>query len=172
MRVMSTHNVAMDSVQLHYEPTDSDLRDVETILESTGVFRADEIDVALSLIRERRESGPGCGYFFVFAERDDRICGYACYGPIPLTRTSYDLYWIAVDKSHQGCRLGRTLATEVERLVRREGGTRIYIETSSRECYASTRAFYLRCGYRHEATIRDFYAPGDDKMIYLKSLVT
>lgn len=168
MRLAATGSLITDAVQLRYEPVDTDLRDVASILDSTDVFRADEIDVALSLIDERREKGPASGYYFVFAERDGQTCGYACYGPVPLTASSYDIYWIAVAKSQQGRRLGRTLLFEAERLVRRNGGRRIYIETSSRACYAPTREFYLRCGYRHEATLDDFYAPGDAKVVYVK----
>ena len=37
--------------------------------------------------------------------------------------------------------------------------------------YESTRMFYSRRGYRQEALIPDFYAPGDAKIIYLKELV-
>ena len=46
----------------------------------------------------------------------------------------------------------------------------VYIETSNREQYAPTRGFYLRCGYRQEALLKDFYAVGDDKVIYGKVL--
>jgi hypothetical protein len=62
------------------------------------------------------------------------------------------------------------LLVEVERLVREEKGRRIYIETSNRPQYASTRNFYLRCGYALEALLKEFYAPGDDKAIYVKGL--
>ena len=41
---------------------------------------------------------------------------------------------------------------------------------SNRHHYLPTRGFYLRCGYRQEALLKDFYAPGDDKVIYIKLL--
>jgi hypothetical protein len=50
------------------------------------------------------------------------------------------------------------------------GGRRIYIETSSRAQYEPTRGFYLKCGYRQETILEDFYAPGDGKVIYVKAL--
>ena len=74
------------------------------------------------------------------------MLGYTCYGPIALTAGSYDLYWIAVDKSTQGLGLGRTLLEKSEQIIRQEGGRRIYIETSTRPPYAPTRAFYERSG--------------------------
>ena len=49
-------------------------------------------------------------------------------------------------------------------------GQRIYIETSNRGQYVPTRAFYLKCGYAEDAVLREFYGPGDDKVIYVKAL--
>ena len=57
---------------------------------------------------------------------------------------------------------------EAEKCIRQAGGKRVYIETSNREQYQPTRFFYSRCGYEREATLADFYGPGDDKVIYVK----
>ena len=57
-----------------------------------------------------------------------------------------------------------------EEAVRAAGGQRIYIETSGRPDYWATRAFYEACGYRFDSRVADFYAPGDDKILYVKSL--
>ena len=46
----------------------------------------------------------------------------------------------------------------------------VVVETSSREDYAATRAFYERRGYGRVAAIPAYYAPGDDLVIYLKDL--
>ncbi len=48
------------------------------------------------------------------------------------------------------------------------GGSRVYVETSSRPLYEPTRAFYLARGYREEARLPDFYGPGDAKVMYVK----
>ena len=50
------------------------------------------------------------------------------------------------------------------------GGTRVYVDTSSRKQYAPTRTFYERVGYSKDALLEDFYAPGDGKVIYVKVL--
>lgn len=34
------------------------------------------------------------------------------------------------------------------------------------DLYAPTRKFYTSLGYAEEARLADFYAPGDDKVIY------
>ncbi len=44
------------------------------------------------------------------------------------------------------------------------------IETSSTLPYALARRLYESSGYRCDAVIHDFYAPGDDLLIYTKTL--
>jgi len=153
-----------------YDVTPADRDVVRAIVESTGFFNAAELDIAVELVDERLAKGPASGYHFVFAERDGHVGGYTCYGHITGTMASYDLYWIAVEASSRRGGLGRRLLAETERLIREAGGQRVYAETSSRSQYAPTRAFYERFGYRLEALIKDFYAPGDDKAIFVKAL--
>jgi GNAT superfamily N-acetyltransferase len=150
-----------------------DKRDRKAICDlarDTGFFHAGEIEIAVELVDERLGKGPSSGYEFVLAELDGRIAGYTCFGQIPCTTASYDLYWIAVRPEAQGKGLGRLLLGETERRVREMGGTRIYAETSSRPQYLSTRAFYERTGYRLSEMLEDFYAPGDGRATYLKVL--
>ena len=96
--------------------------------------------------------------------------GYSCYGPVPLTLNSYDLYWIAVRRESQGRGIGKILLDRSEAAIGALGGRKVYIETSSRRKYRDTRRFYEHLGYRSEATLRAYYAPGDHKVIYVKSL--
>ncbi len=143
---------------------------VRDIVSSTGLFRPDEIAIAVELVEERLRMGPASGYHFLFAEREGRVVGYCCYGPVPLTLQSYDLYWIAVRKECQGSGIGRMLLSRSETAIAGLGGRRVYIETSSKAIYRGTRRFYERSGYRAEATLREFYSPGDNKVIYVKAL--
>ncbi len=110
------------------------------------------------------------GYFFLTAEADGQLIGFACYGPTPLTEGTYDLYWICVDAAARGRGIGRELMAQVEDRVREAGGRMIVLDTSGRPDYATTRAFYERLGYRRTATVPDFYAPGDDLVIYSRRL--
>ncbi|MHB8953667.1 MAG: GNAT family N-acetyltransferase [Pirellulaceae bacterium] len=157
-------------IALRYETTGQDPDHVRELVNATGVFTPAEVEVAVELVLERLAKGDGSGYYFVFAERDQRPIGYACYGPIACTVGSYDLFWIAVHRDCQGQGLGRMLVAETERLIRERRGRHIYIETSNRPQYAPTRGFYLHCDYREVAVFADFYAPGDDKVVYVKKL--
>lgn len=155
---------------LRTDPGESDITAIRSIVTSTGVFRPDEIEVAVELIEERLQRGIASGYYFVFAEENGRIIGYTCYGPIACTVSSHDLFWIAVEKEQHGKRIGSALMVETEKLIRAMGGKRVYIETSSRTDYGATRYFYERHGYAIEATIKNFYDESDDKVIYSKEL--
>ncbi|MDZ7371200.1 MAG: GNAT family N-acetyltransferase [candidate division KSB1 bacterium] len=147
-----------------------DRESVREIVTSAGFFYPAEIPIAVELVNERLEKGEASGYHFIFAEIDGKTVGYACYGPIPCTMASWDLYWIAVHQKVRGQGIGKALLRECEAAVRNAGGRRLYIETSGRELYAPTRAFYLANGCILEATLKDFYAPGDDKCIFVKVL--
>ncbi|MDA0832610.1 MAG: GNAT family N-acetyltransferase [Planctomycetota bacterium] len=155
---------------LRTEVNSGDRRRVREIVESTGFFSAAEVDVAVELVYERLNKGGASGYFFVFSERSGVTAGYACFGPIACTTQSFDLYWIAVDKQFQGQGIGRELLMAAEELIKESGGSRIYVETSSQPVYHSTRTFYEHTGYVLDARVIDFYAPKDDKYIYVKVL--
>lgn len=151
------------------EPKLEDIAAVRRIVTSTGFFRPDEIDVAVELVEERLDQGlEASGYHFVFADRDGQAAGYACFGPIPCSLSSWDLYWIGVDSGAQRGGLGRALLDAAEASIRAQGGKAIYIETSAKPQYDATRFFYEACGYRLEHVFEDFYAPGDGKAVYSK----
>ncbi len=148
----------------------ADTGHVRTIVYSTGFFSTEEVDIAVELVTERLIKGLESGYYFLFAEQNKEVLGYSCFGPIPGTKASYDLYWIAVHNDCRGMGIGKKLIVESEQAIQRMGSQRIYVETSSREQYQPTRAFYLACGYTEEALLKDFYAPGDSKVIYVKAM--
>jgi len=149
-------------------PKDADF--VRRLCRAAGNFTPAEEEVAVELVTERLAKGLASGYHFLFAEKDDALQGYACFGPIACTLHSWDLYWIVVDKALQGRGLGRLILAEAERRVAAAGGERLYVETSAKDQYEPTRRFYERCGYRKEAELPHFYAPNDAKIIYLKIL--
>lgn len=154
------------------EPRAADLSQVREIVAATGFFSAEEVAVAVELLDDRLARGPASDYRFLFAEEDARIVGYCAYGRIPLTRGSWDVYWIAVDPAIQGRGIGRALLLESERRIALAGGERVYVDTSARAQYLPTRRFYELAGYTLAATIDDFYAAGEAKAVFVKRLGT
>lgn len=157
-----------ERIHLRTQIAPSDERAVREIVYSTGFFRNDEIDVAVELVSERLDKGSDSGYEFIFAEINGKSVGYACYGLIPCTLVSFDLYWIATHNDFRGQGIGKLLLQEVEQAVQKSGGKGIYAETSSIPKYEPTRQFYLKNGYLEKVRFEDFYAVGDDKLVYVK----
>ena len=149
-------------------PEDPDT--ISSIIESSGFFSTEEIVIARELAEEKLSHGSACSYQFLFAEKEDSVCGYTCYGLIPATTASYDLYWIAVNEAFRGKGLGKALMERTENIIESLSGKRIYVETSSRDQYKPTHIFYESCGYKKEAFLKDFYGTGDSKIVYVKSL--
>lgn len=167
---MTAPTPAPEALTFRSDVRDGDARGVGELVAATGVFTDAEVDLAVELVAERLARGPASGYEFVFAESAGRLVGYTCYGPVPATEGSYDLYWIAVEPSRQRAGIGAALLAETEARLRRLAVRRLYAETSGTEGYAPTRAFYQRHGFAEEARLQHFYRPGDDKVIYVKRL--
>ncbi len=151
-------------------PTRPDVEAVRALVSRVGVFSAAEVAIAAELVEEAVTRGPAAGYSFVFADHRGSLAGYTCFGPIPATASSFDLYWIAVHPELHGCGLGRELLVRSEAVVVAAGGTRVYVDTSSRREYGPAHALYRAEGYREEARLADFYATGDDKLLFVKRL--
>jgi D-alanine-D-alanine ligase len=140
---------------------------IEAITRSVGLFRENEVPVALEVFDEALCGGAGNPYSMLGAELDGRLAGWICWGPTPCTSGTYDLYWMAVDPELQGNGIGTALLLEMER--RLAGLARlIVIETAGREEYSGTREFYRARGYTPVSVIPDFYEPGDDQVVFLK----
>jgi len=148
----------------------SDIGAIAGIVKSSGFFSGEEVEIAIELADEKLERQEASSYRFLFAEDEKRVVGYTCFGLIPATSGSYDLYWIAIDEQLRGAGLGKDLIKRTENIIYDLGGKRIYLETSSRHQYQPTHGFYESCGYRKEAILKNFYHEGDSKIIYVKTL--
>ena len=146
----------------------SDRGRIEEITRAVGLFREDEIPVALEVFDEAVRAGPRAEpYAALGADVEGRLAGWICWGPTPCTLGTYDLYWMAVDPGLQGAGIGTALLLEMEH--RLAGLARlIIVETAGRADYAGTRGFYEAKGYRPTARIPDFYGPGDDQVVFVK----
>lgn len=162
--------VSLPDAVFRYDARPGDAKDIREMAAATKFFHSYEIDVAVELVDDRLQKGAASDYAFVFLETAGRLLGYACYGLIPCTASSYDVYWIVVQPDSQRRGIGRMILDEAESLIRKAGGTRIYVDTSQSEKYRVTRAFYQQIGYHCESILADFYAPGDGKVIFSKRL--
>jgi ribosomal protein S18 acetylase RimI-like enzyme len=159
--------------------TSADAPRIAEITRVTGVFREDELRIAEEVFADAVSApGPSGGvegdpsgrpYYSIGAEIEGRLVGWVCWGETPCTERTWDLYWLAVDPAAHGKGVGRALVEEMER--RLAGRARLVsIDTSGRPDYGPTRAFYAALGYLAVAIVPDFYAPGDDQVIFTKQL--
>lgn len=158
------------NISFRTTPEKKDIKRIREIVISTKFFYDHEVEVAVELIEERLNKGESTGYHFVFAEVEGVTAAYSCYGPIALTKSSFDLYWIVTHNDYRGKGIGKKLLEETYKLARGMGCTLIIAETSGLAHYAPTRSFYDNNNFTLEARLRDFYDKGDDKYIYFKKL--
>jgi GNAT superfamily N-acetyltransferase len=157
--------------EISYEIAPGDRPVLETILASSGYFYDFEIEVALSLADETFENGQEkSGYYWLRLLEDGKVIGFANFGPNPSSVHSYDLYWMAVLEEYRKKHYGSLMLKKSEERIKELGGKIVWIETSGRPLYEPTRHFYTKNGYELEATLRDFYGPGDAKLVYRKEI--
>ena len=136
------------------------------LVRSVAEFTPDEVEVALELIESTLAETDD--YRVLVALEGDRVVGYACFGPTPMTKGTFDLYWIASSRNARGSGVGRALIDAVMQRLRACGGRLLRVETSSRDEYIATRRFYDRASFEHAATIPGFYDVDDDLLIYVR----
>jgi len=144
---------------------------VRALVAGTGAFKPHEVEVAMELVDVAlTQKGQDDYHPYVLVEEDGAVGAYACFGKNPMTKATFDLYWIATRADRMGKGYGRAILSFVEGEVRRRGGRLLVIETSSQESYGTQRLFYEKTGYTLAAQLPDYYDEGDDKLIYIKRI--
>jgi len=139
------------------------------LLRGDPSFRADERTVALQLI-DGALAGDLDYLVRVAVDRDACVVGYTCYGPTPMTRATYDLYWLVVAAAARGQGHGRGLVDHVEAEIRGRGGGNVRVETSPAAAHAAARALYARLGYALACELPGFYRPDEALLLYYKHI--
>ena len=137
---------------------------IRALIDATGVFSAEEARIAAELAETTLDGSET--YRWLIAEADGGLAGYTCFDRIPLSKVSFDLYWIAVSPDQRGTGLATELIARTSKFIRGKRGTQLFAETSSREPYAPARKFYLKAGFEQVARFEDFYESGDDKVTF------
>jgi len=146
-------------------PTKSDLPDIALILDDTDLFPAEMLGEMIAPFFDEPDSPEK---WLVCEESNNGVIGFGYFRPEPLAEGTWNLLAIGFRKNHQGYGYGATLVAEVEKTLAQERV--LIVETSGLEDFEATRTFYDKCGYDREAVIRDYWADGDDKVIYRKKL--
>lgn len=139
---------------------------------ATGFFKDHEVQALREVLDDFHKENHEYDHQAALLTDKNQTLGFVYYAPAPMTEGTWQLWWIVVRNDLQGQGLGGLLLDKVENHARELGGRVMFIETSSQEKYESTRKFYLKYKYVLEARMRDFYAAGDDMVVFRKPLVS
>jgi len=143
----------------------ADLPSLRGVLDNTDLFPADLLEPMAEPFLLAQAP-----HHWLVAAAGDRAIGFAYAEPERMAEGTFNLLAIAVDPARQATGIGKALVAGLEDVLRRGGGRLLIVETSSLDDYAGTRAFYAVQAFTQEARIRDFYADGEDKIIFWKRL--
>jgi ribosomal protein S18 acetylase RimI-like enzyme len=154
-------------------PQDRD--SLAALIERIATFTAEEKTVARELIDDAVANFGHSHYRVIVAFADaeaetETVAGYICYGPTPMTKHTFDLYWIVADPDRRQAGVGRQLLAAMEETLRQQGGRVVRVETSSQETYGGVLRFYERTNFVLAGRIPQFYHDNDDLLIFYKLL--
>lgn len=146
--------------------TVQDVPALQGVAEATGLFPGEMLP---GMMRGFLEDPPD-GSLWLTAEVNSQATGFCFAAPEVLTEATWNMKAIAVHASRQGEGIGSAIVRFLEEELQARGCRILIADTSGKDEFASTREFYARNGYIEEARIRNFWAAGDDKIIFWKSL--
>ncbi len=138
-----------------------------------NMFAVDEVDGLTDAFRSAIDGRLDGHEWFVATGQNGDVVAAAYLAPEPFADRLWNLYFIAVHPSQHGSGVGTALLEHLEELLRTKGEVAarvLLVETSSTDQYEATRAFYEARGFDREAQIREFYGPGDDKVVFWKAV--
>lgn len=145
--------------------TRADLPALVSLIDATGLFPGTMLhDMAAPFL-----AGGATDDRWQVAD-DGTIAGLSYAAPERMTDGTWNLLLIAVDPQRQRGGIGTALIAALEHMLITRGARLLLIETSGLPEFDGTRAFYRRLGYRPEARIANFYQPGEDKIVFTKTL--
>lgn len=164
-------DMSIQKISFRTVPKKEDAIALQTIVSMAEVFIPEEVERSGSCISERLIRGIESGYYFVFAESDLVVVGFTCFGPIADTVASYRLFQVAVRNDFQRKGIGAGLLSETEKHITTMSGRRLFVEFSSRAVLEPASLFFQNQSFIPEASLKDFFDEGDDKLIYAKDMV-
>ncbi len=105
-----------------------------------------------------------------FSADDNDLVGVVYCAPEPMTSGTWNVLMLLVSPDRQRQGYGSALMSYVEQTLLDRGERLLIVETSSLDEFEGARKFYSKCGFNEEARIRDFYAGGEDKIVFSKTL--
>lgn len=146
-----------------------DLPAVKAIIDACELFPSEMLDEMVAAFFGEE---PCQEFWLVFdpPEAEGMPVAVAYCAQERMTEGTWNQLLIAVHPEHQGQGIGTQLMQATEGVLREHKQNLLLVETSGTDAFERTRAFYRGAGYEEEARLRDYYAPGDDKIVFRKTL--
>jgi ribosomal protein S18 acetylase RimI-like enzyme len=154
---MANHEIEATTIQ--------DVPDLCVVLDQTGLFPSDMLPDMLA--PSLTEDAPGV---WLSCKEEGKAIGFAYTVPEEMADGTWNMLALAVLPDLQKKGIGAALVAATEKHLAAKHQRILIVETSSTIDYAGARSFYSKCGYDEEARIRDFWAAGDDKVIFRKAI--
>ena len=158
-----------------------DRRAIRELILNSGLFGGADADCVDEMFTQSLRQPSEDNYRFLSCWEDGareaapetpspRMIGFACCGRESLTKGTWDLFWVCVDRAARGRGAGSLLLTEAQKLAVADGARLMVIYTSSTDFYAPARRLYESQRFTRVAVVPDYYTDGDDLFIYSKRL--
>lgn len=139
---------------------------VKSVIEDVALFPSELLDDMTAPFM----AGTAQAELWFVAIADGVACAVAYCAAERMTDGTWNLLLIAVRRDRQGEGLATALTNHVERMLAERGARILLVETSGLPTFERTRAVYRHLGYVEEARVREFYAAGEDKVVFWKRL--
>ena len=146
---------------------EADIAALQAVVDATALFPSEMLPDMVGGFLTNPEDDDALWFT---CESDGRAVGFCFAKPEQLADGTWNMLAIAVDPAMQGHGCGRAIVEQLETDLAGEGARVLIADTSGTDAFAKTREFYRKCGYSEEARIRDFWAAGDDKVVFWKRL--
>ena len=143
----------------------ADIPSIKRIVDAT-LFPADLLDDMIAPFLRQE----GCTDIWLTHDHGEGPIAVAFCEAERMTEGTWNLLAIGVLPDRQGQGIGAGMVASLEAMLADRGERVLIVETSGLAQYEPARRFYRRLGYAEEARIREFYAAGEDKIVFWKSL--
>ncbi|TWT48649.1 GNAT family N-acetyltransferase [Botrimarina hoheduenensis] len=142
-----------------------DLPAVKAVIDASELFPSEMLD---EMVAPFLGTEPCQEFWLVDVDPEPIAVAYCAQER--MTEGTWNQLLIAVHPEHRGRGIGTQIMNLTEQILREQGERLLLVETSGTNAFERARGFYRGKGYEEVACLRDYYAAGDDKIIFRKSL--